>query len=169
MLRRWLAWDAAVSARLRLPEDARWQRGVAALLAHSGDSWFWLVALGGVGKAGPAAWRARAWLAFGAVFVTAALVMGLKFVFRRQRPKGTWGQIYRSTDPHSFPSGHAARGALLAVLAGGLISWQVGLGVAVWALAMAAARVAMGVHYLSDVVVGFVVGVLMGGLTLTLK
>jgi membrane-associated phospholipid phosphatase len=36
---------------------------------------------------------------------------------------------------------------------------------ALWAPLVALARVAMGVHYLSDVVGGAVVGLLMGGLT----
>ncbi|NPA92167.1 MAG: phosphatase PAP2 family protein [Chloroflexi bacterium] len=169
MLQRILAWDAALTARLRLPEDARGWRTLAALLAHSGDSWFWLAGLGVVWAVGPAAWRERAGVAFVAVFVTAGVVLGLKFLFRRQRPEGTWGQIYRATDPHSFPSGHAARGALLTVLAWGLISWQAGLLVAVWAGLMALARVAMGVHYLSDVLAGMLLGALLGGLTLALR
>jgi len=31
-------------------------------------------------------------------------VMALKFAFfGRKRPDGTWGVIYRKSDPHSFP------------------------------------------------------------------
>ena len=54
----------------------------------------------------------RAW-----VGMLAALVLVLKFLIRRRRPEGEWGGIYRQTDPHSFPSGHAARSVLIAVLA----------------------------------------------------
>jgi membrane-associated phospholipid phosphatase len=88
------------------------------------------------------------------VITTAVLVLLVKFSVRRQRPAGEWGQIYRSSDPHSFPSGHAARAAMLAVLAAGLgPAWLAGL-LLVWAPLVGLARVAMGVHYLSDVVAG---------------
>ena len=86
----------------------------------------------------------------GAIVVTAVLVMTLKLLFRRRRPEGRWGGIYRNTDPHSFPSGHAARAALMAAL---IIAWGPAWLVPialVWAPLVALARVAMGVHYLSD-------------------
>jgi len=107
-------------------------------------------------------WKQWAILMLAAISVLAALVMGLKFVIRRRRPEGEWGGIYRNTDPHSFPSGHAARGFLIAVLATGL--GPAGLAVALWAWAplVSLARVAMGVHYVSDVVAGLVIGILMG-------
>ena len=97
-----------------------------------------------------------------AISLLAALVMALKFIIRRRRPEGEWGSIYRNTDPHSFPSGHAARAFLIAVLASGM--GPIGLALALWAWAplVALARVAMGVHYMSDVVAGFVVGILAG-------
>jgi membrane-associated phospholipid phosphatase len=57
--------------------------------------------------------------AVGLVIMAAAVIL-LKFSIRRPRPEGEWGQIYRITDPHSFPSGHAARSATLAVMA---IAW----------------------------------------------
>jgi membrane-associated phospholipid phosphatase len=54
------------------------------------------------------------------ISVLAALVMGIKFLVRRRRPEGEWGGIYRNTDPHSFPSGHAARAFLIAVIGSAL-------------------------------------------------
>ncbi len=59
-------------------------------------------------------------------------------------------------------AGHAARAFLIAVLATGL--GPAGLAVVLWAWAplVSLARVAMGVHYVSDVVAGCIVGVLMG-------
>jgi undecaprenyl-diphosphatase len=90
------------------------------------------------------------------------LVFAIKFTVRRRRPEGEWGQVYRKTDPHSFPSGHAARAALLAVLAIGLGPPWLGLLLAVWAPLVMLARVAMGVHYLSDVLAGALLGGLVG-------
>jgi len=91
----------------------------------------------------------------------AGIVLGIKFIVRRRRPAGEWGAIYRNTDPHSFPSGHAARAILLAVL-----SWTFGLQPLAWILTLGVplvslARVSMGVHYLIDVIAGWLLGFLM--------
>jgi undecaprenyl-diphosphatase len=97
-----------------------------------------------------------------AISVLAALVMGLKFIIRRRRPEGDWGSIYRNTDPHSFPSGHAARAFLIAVLAMALGPAGLAIGLWIWAPLVSLARVAMGVHYVSDVVAGSILGVIAG-------
>jgi undecaprenyl-diphosphatase len=89
----------------------------------------------------------------------AGVVLAIKFLVRRKRPEGEWGGIYRNTDPHSFPSGHAARAFLIAVVASALAPpWWLILLLWVWAPLVSLARVAMGVHYLSDVIAGAVVG-----------
>jgi undecaprenyl-diphosphatase len=88
------------------------------------------------------------------------VVLAIKFLVRRERPQGEWGGIYRNTDPHSFPSGHAARSFLIAIIASAFgPAWLAAL-LWVWAPLVALARVAMGVHYLSDVVAGAVLGVI---------
>jgi undecaprenyl-diphosphatase len=157
-----LRLDARVSERLRVAEKPGILRGIAVFLAHSGDSWFWGAALVVLWLLGDSFWKRWAIVMLVAISVLAALVMMLKFIIRRRRPEGQWGGIYRNTDPHSFPSGHAARAFLIAVLATGM--GPVGLALALWAWAplVALARVAMGVHYMSDVVAGFVVGILAG-------
>jgi undecaprenyl-diphosphatase len=102
------------------------------------------------------------------IVVLAVVVLAIKFTIRRQRPEGEWGGLYRKTDPHSFPSGHAARVVLLAVLALGLGPGWLALILCVWAPLVALARVAMGVHYLSDIVAGFGLGAVAGILILQL-
>lgn len=99
----------------------------------------------------------------------AALVLLVKFSVRRRRPAGEWGNIYRSTDPHSFPSGHAARAAMLAVLGLGLGPPWFGVALLLWAPLVSLARVAMGLHYLSDVVAGVFLGVIAGVVALLLR
>ena len=49
-----------------------------------------------------------------------------------------------------------------------LVGWTAALGVvlALWAPLVCLARVAMGVHYLSDVLAGMLLGLVLGGLTL---
>jgi undecaprenyl-diphosphatase len=104
----------------------------------------------------------------GSIVVTAIVVMSIKLVVRRQRPIGEWGAIYRNTDPHSFPSGHAARAILLAVMVWGMGPLWLGITLTIWAPLLALARVAMGVHYLSDVFAGGLLGMLIGVLWLFL-
>jgi len=161
-LRAWLEVDARWSSRLRVAEKPGARRKLAAVLAHSGDSWFWLAGLALVGWLGSPYWKWRALILAASVLITAVLVMAIKFTVRRRRPEGEWGGIYRSTDPHSFPSGHAARAVMLAVVTFGLgPAWLAGL-LLVWAPLVALARVAMGVHYLSDVAAGAALGAVIG-------
>lgn len=141
-------------------------RRLAILLAHSGDSWFWLAGLGLLWWLGSGYWREFALIMVIGIAATAIVVMVIKFTIRRGRPQGEWGRIYRSTDPHSFPSGHAARSIMLAVVALGLGSLWLGMILLVWSPLVGLARIIMGVHYPSDVIAGMILGVLMGVLTL---
>jgi undecaprenyl-diphosphatase len=96
------------------------------------------------------------------ILVTAIVVLIIKFTVRRRRPEGEWGGFYRKSDPHSFPSGHAVRAVMLAVVAIGIGPGWLALLLAIWAPLVALARTAMGVHYLSDVLAGMLLGVVMG-------
>ncbi len=163
-----LELDARISMQVRVAERPGWLRRMAAILAHSGDSWFWLVGLGLIWFFGDEYWRQLAVAMIVGILLTALVVMVAKFTVRRRRPEGEWGGIYRSTDPHSFPSGHAARAMLLAVIAYGLGPAWLGLLLALWAPLVALARVSMGVHYLSDVLAGMLIGIVMGVLVLAI-
>ena len=96
---------------------------------------------------------------FVCISVLIVLVMSIKFLVRRRRPEGEWGGIYRNTDPHSFPSGHAARAFLIAVVASGLGPVGAAIILWIWAPLVALARVAMGVHYISDIIAGTALGI----------
>lgn len=168
MMSRFLAWDQHWTRRLSIAERPGPLRSTAAFLAHSGDSWFWLIGLAAVYFAGQAAWRPIAVRFAITIIVTAAIVLGLKLLFRRRRPEGSWGTIYRITDPHSFPSGHAARAVLLATLS---VAWGPAWLAAVlliWAPLVVLARVSMGVHFLVDVIAGAVLGLVAGLLFMAL-
>jgi undecaprenyl-diphosphatase len=113
-------------------------------------------------------WKQWAVIQFGGVSALAVIVMTLKFIIRRRRPEGEWGGIYRNTDPHSFPSGHAARAFLIALVATTLGPAWTGMLLWVWAPLVSLARVAMGVHYVSDVLAGMLVGILIALLGLAI-
>jgi len=154
---------------MRVAERPGLLRNVAAVLAHSGDSWFWWAGLVLVWWRGNAFWRPWALVVLLSIIALAVLVLAIKFSIRRARPEGEWGAIYRTTDPHSFPSGHAARAILIAVLAISLGPWWLAVILCVWAPLVGLARVAMGVHYLSDVAAGAVLGAIAGGVVMLIR
>jgi len=167
--KRWLELDARLSAQLRVAERPGFLRSCAAVLAHSGDSWFWWPGLAVVWLLGDAFWRPWALRIFVCILILAPVVLAIKFAIRRSRPSGEWGAIYRSTDPHSFPSGHAARTILIAILVSAMgPAWLAGV-LWVWAPLVALARVAMGLHYLSDILGGELLGGLAGVVALQIR
>jgi undecaprenyl-diphosphatase len=150
--------DRKLTAALRIAERPGFTRSLAAVLAHSGDSWFWGAGLALAWLLGTPDWKWRSAILLFGILITAVLVLAIKFTVRRRRPEGEWGGIYRATDPHSFPSGHAARAVMLAVVAVGLGPLPFALLLLIWAPLVVVARVAMGVHYLSDVLAGALLG-----------
>jgi undecaprenyl-diphosphatase len=156
-----LELDARLSNHLRVAERPGLLRNISVFFAHSGDSWFWGVALILLWLfTNDPFWKKWAVILFGGISALAVIVMALKFTIRRRRPEGEWGGIYRNTDPHSFPSGHAARAFLIAVVATGLGPAWMGMILWVWAPLVSLARVAMGVHYASDILAGMLVGII---------
>jgi undecaprenyl-diphosphatase len=164
-----LELDARLSAQMRVAERPGRLRTVAAICAHSGDSWFWGAGLVVLWWLGDLFWRSWALTVLLSIIVLAGFVLAIKFSIRRRRPEGEWGAIYRSTDPHSFPSGHAARAMLIAVLAIGLGPGWLAILLCIWMPLVALARVAMGVHYLSDVVAGVLLGTIAGVVVLLIR
>ena len=160
--------DARWSTRYRIPERSHGLRSAAAFFAHSCDSWFWILGLAFVWLIGNTSWKQWSIKLIVTIVVLASIVFALKFTIRRRRPEGEWGAIYRRTDPHSFPSGHAARAVLLAIL---ITIWGptwLGIILIIWAPLVSVARVGLGVHYLSDVLAGTLLGFLAAILALLL-
>lgn len=96
-----------------------------------------------------------------AILVTNGLVHALKALIGRARPPAEFqlGQV--SGD--SFPSGHAAGAAVVAVLVSLLCArWWARAAVWIWAVAVMVSRLYLGVHWLSDVLAGAVLGAVVG-------
>ncbi len=155
-----LELDARLSNQMRVAEKPGALRAIAAFFAHSGDSWFWAIGLFAMWLSGDSFWKEWAVVQLGGISLLAAMVLLIKFRIKRKRPEGEWGRVYRASDPHSFPSGHAARAFLLATIASGLGPSSLATILWIWAPLVALARVAMGVHYLSDVVAGALFGII---------
>lgn len=99
-------------------------------------------------------WRAAVFVLV-SLLVSVALVQLLKSLFGRARP----GEMLVTSDFGSFPSGHTANAATMAVLAALLFPrlWVLLLGI-IWTLAMAFSRTLLSVHWLTDTVGGMLVG-----------
>lgn len=158
--------DINLTRRIQLKSTgcALWRP--AAILAHSGDSWLWATGVGLVWllRIGGPYWHRYSAILEISIVIQALFVFALKNFIRRQRPNGEWGGIYRQFDPHSFPSGHATRAVLLAVLGLGLGPAWFGWLMTVWAPLVCLSRVMTGVHYLSDIIGGVILGLAMGAL-----
>jgi undecaprenyl-diphosphatase len=154
----WLKRDHALTARAMTLVHSPFARTLATGVAHSGDSLVWVLL-------GILLWRfgLDAWATAGEriLLVTALTWVAstvLKYFVRRPRPEGEQGLFYLNIDQHSFPSGHAVRvGGLWVVLASLLPFWGAVIFL-LWGLCVGLSRVALGLHYASDVAAGWLIG-----------
>ncbi len=152
--------DAAWSAQLALSQgNSKWRW--AAKLAHLGDG---TLVFGVLALAYWWGWQFNKPSLQQAVFAvllsliaTALVVFVIKYTLRRERPRDPAGFVTIQYDKYSFPSGHSARMASLAV-AVLFFNVPLGLALSVLAVAVAFARVLVGVHYLGDVLIGLALG-----------
>ena len=163
-----LTVDTKWTSRLVLSADAKLLQSVTKFISHSCDSWYWLIGLGLIGLLGESEMRLQAAFWACAILGMAGVVFLIKALFHRPRPEGEWGKIYRIADPHSFPSGHAARAMMLAVLSTQSGSGWVIAGFILWALLVGLSRIALKLHYLLDVVAGWLLGIAGGLIALQL-
>lgn len=100
-------------------------------------------------------------IVFAGMALTGIVVFILKQIFRKERPDGTAGKMYRKYDRFSFPSGHAARVWVVVVLIS-YFYWPLAVALSVWALLVSFGRLKLKLHHKTDVFAGVVIGVLLG-------
>lgn len=148
--------DQQWSGRLRV-DDHPLGRALAVVGAHLGDGPAWLALwLGGVLIfTPPTRWRVLTWLLVS--LVAAVATYTIKFSLRRPRPHEIDGFYSKGYDRHAFPSGHATRMGTLPVMGAwafpqfALLFWTISL-ICIWA------RAALGIHFLGDVIAGWIIG-----------
>lgn len=160
------ARDQRWSQRLRVDEKPVW-KGIATVVAHFGDGPLWLVlwVAGILLLPAPGRWRVLVWLL--ASIAAAVVTYAIKFALKRPRPSEIDGFYSKSYDRHAFPSGHATRMGTLPVMGAWVFPPLAPL---FWVISLACiwARVALGIHFLGDVVVGWLIGAVVSLLTLAL-
>jgi undecaprenyl-diphosphatase len=159
-----LSWDSAASS---FAESLRWQplTFVFVLASAWWVKWPLIAAFGAAGDAARRRRLPRATLAAAAAVASAGLtVTALKQLFDRARPPAADSAL----DPiglvpssASLPSGHAAT-AFAAAVAVGLVYPRLRRPLLAMAAVVALSRVYLGVHYLSDVLAGAMLGIALG-------
>jgi undecaprenyl-diphosphatase len=167
LLNRPVALDSSLSAHLTLTEEVGWGRTVAVLGAHLGDGPLWFVIAAIALGLGDEATRHFVLLAAVAAIVAVGLTTILKLLIRRSRPREAKGFYSTKYDRHSFPSGHATRVACLAMIFSHQFPhWAV----VFYALALfvVLCRIALDIHYVSDILVGLGIGFLVSWVTVSI-
>jgi len=129
------------------------------VVAHFGDGPIWLVLwiAGALYFSAPRREHILLWLITS--ILAAIITYAIKFTLKRPRPHEISGFYSRSYDRHAFPSGHATRMGTLPIF-GAWIFPQWALAFWLISLSCILARVALGIHFLGDVVVGWLIGAL---------
>ncbi len=167
-MQRLVTLDLQASARITIPRDARRDTRILRLLAlvaaHSGDSPLWLTGAAVALWWGNGVWRTLGWRVLIGTLAAGAVTTLCKWIFHRQRPPGHGAGrgFYTRFDRHAFPSGHAGRSACLVVLLAPLLPPWGSVLLAFWIGLVGLARVALQVHFVSDILGGWVVGSLVG-------
>src|SRR5271155_4016117 len=156
--------DHRIMRKIHRWREARWFRILMIMMTRLGDGWLWysigliLLVFGGSQK----------FLAIGAATAAAAagifLFRPLKHASRRKRPceiePHCWASIL-PPDKYSFPSGHSITAFAVAISLG-LFYPYLQTCLLVVAFLIAASRIILGMHFLSDVLAGSALGVLLG-------
>jgi undecaprenyl-diphosphatase len=163
-----LASDDRLSNRVLAWRPPRWVRLWMLTASRLGDGWIWLAAAAALPASGKRGLSVLGAGAVAAAIANTALVL-LKRGIRRTRPCARAKPPSFSVDPltwfpsdrFSFPSGHALNSfAIGSVVA--LAFPTVAAPVLALAVSIAASRVVLGLHWLSDVLVGAAGGALIG-------
>jgi undecaprenyl-diphosphatase len=156
-----------------VPAAGTWPRELADKLTHAGDATGWVVA--GVALLAWQIYRRWTWMGMGAWMLGSVAAVGLivrliKVTVGRSRPNllmrdGTYDFSFMETAYawNSFPSGHASTlGAMCFVMCWKYPRWR-----PMWIVvfvALASTRVLTLSHFVSDVIVGFVLGMVVAAL-----
>jgi undecaprenyl-diphosphatase len=164
MIRLIHAGDRKVMLRLNQWYAPRWIRKWMVLATRAGDGWLWIAVALVLALAGGALRFEALGAALASLLAGQFLFLVLKRWIGRERPCATeehcWARLL-PPDRFSFPSGHTITAFAVAVPIG-LFYPSLLAGLIFCAVSIASSRVLLGLHYLSDVLVGIVIGCAVG-------
>lgn len=164
MIRLITAGDRRIMLRINRWHAPLWIRKWMLLATRGGDGWLWsaigfvILLFGGVRRVEA---LEAAFVSLGAAQLSFFV---LKRLIGRERPCATQTHCWSSLlppDRFSFPSGHTMT-AFAITFALGLYYPALLAGLIFCALSVAASRVILGLHYLSDVLAGMAIGIAIG-------
>jgi undecaprenyl-diphosphatase len=156
--------DKRLMIRVHRWSAPRWFRIFMICATRLGDGWLWYaIGVGLVFFGGPSRFLAIGSAGCAALFGI-LLFRVLKRVSKRQRPCELEPHCWSMTQPpdeFSFPSGHTITAFAVAVVLGSFYP-HLELGLLAAATSIAASRIILGMHFLSDVLAGTAIGILVG-------
>jgi undecaprenyl-diphosphatase len=162
--------DYRLMRRVNRWSAPQWVRAWMICATRGGDGWLWYILMAALLFAG----GDQRFQAVGAMLTSGALTitgfLSLKRITNRKRPcmlePHCWAKLL-PPDQFSFPSGHTMTAFALAVVVS-LFYPSLMAGVLFCAVSIAASRILLGMHFLSDVLAGSLLGASIGYFTYTL-
>jgi len=162
--------DYRLMRRVNRWSAPQWVRAWMICATRGGDGWLWYILMAALLFAG----GDQRFQAVGAMLTSGALTitgfLSLKRITNRKRPcmlePHCWAKLL-PPDQFSFPSGHTMTAFALAVVVS-LFYPSLMIGVFFCAISIAASRILLGMHFLSDVLAGSLLGASIGYFTYTL-
>jgi undecaprenyl-diphosphatase len=156
--------DHALMRRIHRWHAPRWVRLLLIFATRGGDGWLWYPLGFGILLSGNHARFAAVGAGLSSSGVGLAIYTLVKKSTRRKRPclvePNPWAQVM-PPDQYSFPSGHTIAAFSIATSVG-LFYPSLLLVLLCLALIIAASRIMLGMHFLSDVVAGMLLGTSLG-------
>jgi undecaprenyl-diphosphatase len=156
--------DHRIMQRVNRWRAPRWVRWWMLLATRAGDGWLWgAIGLALLFSSDPMRFRAVEAAGF-AVGVGVLIFLKVKGVVCRLRPRDVephcWANIV-TRDRFSFPSGHSTTAFAVAISLGSFYPETMAL-LLILAATVAVSRIIVGMHFLSDVIVGSGMGAMLG-------
>ena len=155
--------DRAASSIIS-PQAVPWLHGFFTVVTQFGNVYLWIVAGAVYLLVGKHKLIATAFLL--ALLFGGVATEDLKDIFHRPRPLGADYNTYLTDMSYSFPSQHSQTAFLLATLLAGYFGLRYGVITYPMAALIGISRIYLGVHYLTDVIVGAMLGIVMGEMVL---